>query len=148
MGNFVNPTNKVVVKGTADEEVLTVTGTVTECKPGRLVKRGADDTKIVIGDADTDMIGFLGFEQTFATYRPANISTAYALNDKATVVSGFGIHVMAYGSEAIVKGDLVGAAADGKVAKVEDGIDDAGLVVGRALETITGAGPIRIRSMI
>ena len=141
MANFVNPTNKVVASGTADEEVLTVTGTVTECKPGRLVKKGSDDTKVVIGDADTDMIGFLG-------YKPANISTAYALNDEATIVNGPGIHVIAYGSEAIVKGDNVGAGADGKVDKCEDGADDAGLIVGKALESIGSAGAIRIRSLI
>jgi len=148
MANFVNPTNKVVASGTADEEVLTVTGTVTECKPGRLVKKGSDDTKVVIGDADTDMIGFLGYEQTVGTYKPANISTAYALNDEATIVNGPGIHVIAYGSEAIVKGDNVGAGADGKVDKCEDGADDAGLIVGKALESIGSAGAIRIRSLI
>lgn len=148
MTNFVNPTNKIVAKGTADEEVLTVTGTLTHMIPGRLVKKGADDAKIVIGDADTDMIGFLGYEQTVGTYKPTNISTAYALNDEATVINGPGIHVMATSTEALAKGDNVAAAADGKVAKCEDTVDDAGLLVGKALESIGSAGAVRIRSLI
>jgi len=147
MANYVNPTNKIVAAGTAQEEVLTVTGTVTEMKPGRLVKKGADDTKCVIGDADGDMIGFLGYEQTFGPEKPANITTAYALNDEATIINGPGVHVIVAGSEAIVKGDLVAAAADGKVAKWVNTMD-ADLIVGKALETITEAGEIRIRSMI
>jgi hypothetical protein len=148
MGNFINPTNKVVAKGTADEQVLTVTGTVTECKPGRLVKKGADDAKVIIGAADGLTIGWLGFEQTGYTFKPANISTAYVVNDEATVISGAGIHVIAYGSAAIAKGARVAAGADGKVITFADGTMTPDLIVGIAEETTAGAGNVRIRSLI
>jgi len=146
-GNYVNPTNKIVAAGTAQEEVLTVTGALTYMLPGRLVKKGADDNKCAIGDADGDMIGWLGYEQTFGQYKPANISTAYALSDEATVLSGPGVHIMAYGSAAIVKGAIVAADAAGAVVTWVNTMD-ADTMVGKALETTTDAGAIRIRSMI
>lgn len=148
MTNFVNPNNKVVAAGTAIEQVLTVTGTVTECKPGRLVKAGTNDDECAIGTAAGDAIGFLGYEQTYATYKPDDIDTAYAANDEATVISGPGIHVIAEGSAAIAKGDRVAAAADGKVAVFADASMTPDLIVGIAEETTSAAGAIRIRSLI
>jgi hypothetical protein len=148
MGNFVNPNNKVVASGTPNIQVLTVTGTVTECKPGRLVKAGTADDECAIGTAAGDAIGFLGYEQTYATYKPDDIDTAYEAGDMATVINGPGIHVIAEGSEAINKGDRVAAAADGKVAVFADGTMTPDMIVGVAEETISSAGAIRIRSLI
>jgi len=148
MGNFVNPNNKVVAAGTAIEQVLTVTGTVTECKPGRLVKAGTADDECAIGTAAGDAVGWLGFEQTYATYKPTDIDTAYALGDLATVINGPGIHVIATAAGAVDKGARVAAAADGKVAAFDDATMTPDMIVGVAEETISSAGAIRIRSLI
>jgi len=118
---FVEPTNKIVIAGEPDIRDYEVSGTVTEMKPGRLVKKGASDGLIVIGDKDGPNIGFLGFEQTFGPDQPADIDTAYVAEDKATVLSGPGTVLMGYSEEAVGKGEVVCSGSDGKVRKLYPG---------------------------
>ncbi len=65
----------------------------TEMYPGRLVKNGTTEDDIVVGDALTAPIGWLGYEQTAIPYMPATKDTIYAVNDRAVVGRGgmFGI---------------------------------------------------------
>lgn len=124
MGNapFIEPTNKIVIAGTPDRRIYDVAGTVTEMKPGRLVKKGSTDSDIIIGDVDGPNIGFLGYEDGFGPDKPATITTAYALAAKADVLSGPGVILVANSeTAAVTKGDLMCAGSDGKVRKLYPG---------------------------
>lgn len=118
---FVEPTNKIVIAGEPDERDYEVSGTVTNMIAGRLVKKGASDGLIVIGDKSGPNIGWLGYEQTFAPDKPADIDTSYASGDKATVLSGPGTILMGYSEEAVGKGEVVCSGSDGKVRKLYAG---------------------------
>lgn len=146
---FIEPVNKIVIAGgNVDRRGYTTSGTVTNLKPGRLVKTGASDSLIIIGAADSLSVGFLGYEDAFAPDRPANITTAYATAEKCDVISGPGTILVAYGSAAIVKGARVAAAADGKVTTFVDATMEPGTIVGIAEETTAAAGNVIIRSLI
>lgn len=124
MGNapFIEPTNKIIIAGTPDRRIYDVAGTVTEMKPGRLVKKGSTDSDIIIGDIDGPNIGFLGYEDGFGPDKPATITTAYALAAKADVLSGPGVILVANSeTAAVTKGDLMCAGSDGKVRKLYPG---------------------------
>lgn len=119
---FVEPTNKIVVAGEPDGRDYEVSGTVTEFKPGRLVKKGASDGLVIIGDTAGPNIGWAGYEQCFAPDKPANIDTAFASGDKVRVLSGPGTTLMGYSETAVVnKGDLLCAGSNGKVRKLYPG---------------------------
>lgn len=150
MTGYVKPTNQILVKRTpvTVDDPLEVTGTVTECKPGRAVKRGADDYKVVIGTTGGEAIGFLGFESTFGPDRPADIDTAYASGDWASIVSGPGTILVAYGNAAITKGNRLAVGANGGLVAFDDATMEADEIVAVAEETITEAGPIIVRSLI
>ena len=172
MTGYIEPNNQVVVKAvsTTERMPLEVAGTVTNMKPGRLVKRGADDYKVIINGAGEAGIGFLDFEGTFGPDRPADIDTAYAAGDWASVVYGPGTILVAYGNEAITKGARLAAGANGGLIvadslvvnsgaatasavdattpTISGSVGDGGIVVAIAEETITEAGKIIIRSLI
>ncbi len=150
MTGYIKPNDQVVVKTTQTtvRMPLEVAGTVTNMIPGRVVKKGADDYKVIIGATGGEAYGFLDFEGTFGPDRPADIDTAYAAGDWASVVSGPGTIVVAYGSAAIAKGNRVAAGADGSVVAFDDATMEADEVIGIAEETITEAGKIMIRSLI
>lgn len=118
---FVEPTNKIVVAGEPDERDYQVSGTVTEFKPGRLVKKGASDGLVVIGDKSGPNIGWAGYEQVFAPDKPADIDTAFVVGDKVRVLSGPGTILMGYSEGVVNKGELVCAGSDGKVRKLYPG---------------------------
>lgn len=148
MANFVQPTNVIVVQGSPDVQDGVTEGTMTEMKPGRLVKKGTTDAQVVIGAADGLSFGWLSFEDSPVVDRPATIATAFAVAKKCTVVNKPGIHVIGYGSAAIAKGARVSADAAGKVITFADATMDPDTIVGIAEESITEAGNIRIRSLI
>lgn len=112
----VKPVNRVVIAGEPDSRQYKVGGTVTEMKPGRLVTTGTNDDDIIIGSTTLPPMGFLGYEQTHANYKPDSVDTAYASGDWASVLNG-PIIINAYVSEAINKGDLLCPDADGKLRK-------------------------------
>lgn len=148
--SFVKPINQILVKRTpvTVDDPLEVTGTVTECKPGRVVKRGADDTKVIIGATGGEGIGFLGWESTFGPDRPADIDTAYASGDWASVVYGPGTILVGYGNEAITKGNRLAGGANGGLVVFDDATMLPDEIIAVAEETITEAGTIIIRSLI
>lgn len=112
--------NSVVLYGSSeqDREILIVAGTVTEMKPGRLVKKGADDNHILICGADEDAIGVLGYEDTPAKYQPATLTTAYAVGDHAAVHKKGGLLGELSDAGGVNKGQALYVVADGKVSKV------------------------------
>ncbi|RLG34228.1 hypothetical protein DRN97_03005 [Methanosarcinales archaeon] len=91
------PTNKIVAVGDPLVADRKVGGTVTNMKPGRLVKRGSTDFDIAIGTA-FDVCGWLGYEQAHPSYRPTDVDTAYAADDMAPVL---------YGGKFVIVGSLV-----------------------------------------
>jgi len=172
MTGYTIPYNQIVVKATpvTTQMPLEVAGTVTNMKPGRAVKKGADDYKVIINGAGEDAYGFLGFEGTFGPDRPADIDTAYAAGDWASVISGPGTILVAYGNEAISKGARLTAGADGGLIvadvlvaasgaatasavdattpTIDGSVGAGGIVIAIAEETITEAGALMIRSLI
>jgi len=120
---FIEPTNKIVVAGSnVDRRGYTTSGTVTNLIPGRLVKKGASDSLIIIGDVDGPNIGWLGYEDAFGPDKPVNITTAYATAKNCDVLSGPGTILVANSeTAAVTKGDLLCAGSDGKVRKLYPG---------------------------
>lgn len=120
---FIEPVNKIVVAGSnVDRRGYTTSGTVTNLIPGRLVKKGATDSQIIVGDIDGPNIGWIGYEDAFGPDRPANITTAYATAKNCDVISGPGTILVANSeTAAVTKGDLLCAGSDGKVRKLYPG---------------------------
>lgn len=126
---FRKPNNKIVVAGNPLVQELKVE-TATNMYPGRLVKKGTNDDDVVVNTAAGTAVGWLGYEQSHADYRPADVDTAYNAGDRVPVVNGGGFVVvgrLATG-ETVNKGDLLVAAANGELAAATamDGSVDAG----------------------
>lgn len=60
----------------------------TDMYPGRLVKIGTTEDDVLVGDALSPQLGWLGYEDTAIYYRPATPTTAYATGDRAMVLRG------------------------------------------------------------
>jgi hypothetical protein len=131
------PTNGIVVQGCPKVQSLLIE-TVTNCYPGRLVKKGTADNQIVVNTAGGLCVGVLGYEQCQKKDRPATRDTIYgAVN--APVLSGACVTVllMVAVSQTIVKGSKLVAAANGMVSLAPA----AAPPVGSVPVTSTGAQP-------
>lgn len=97
----------------------TVVETTTNCAPGRLVKKGTADTQIVVGTANCNPAGWLGYEQAAPPERPVSMTTAYAAGTVPPVLKGGGFVISAVlaTSQTVAKDDALVAAADGMVQK-------------------------------
>jgi len=113
---FRKPNNKIVVAGNPLVQELKVE-TATNMYPGRLVKKGTNDDDIVVCGATDKPIGFLGYEQSHAAYRPTNVDTAYSAGDRAPVLCGGNFVVVARlaNGENVSKGDWLVPAANGEL---------------------------------
>jgi len=144
VGYGPKPTNQILVAGHPLVQILKIQ-TVTNCYPGRLVKKGTNDDRVVVGAAGDGFIGWLGYEQTIKKHRPATVDTIYVQDAQAAVLHGGGFVIVASGTKALTKGQLLAAAADGKVS---GGIAGTDHIVAIAEETIAAAGDIMVRSLI
>lgn len=139
---MVTPTNGVVSYGRPTIITEANVETAANMYPGRLVKRGTTDYDLAVCGATDTPIGWLGFEDTAAQFRPATPSTIYAASDKAAVIRGGGF-VIDYAvlaiSQTIVKGDALVTAADGTVQKAT-GLSGS-IASGATPVTSTGAQP-------
>jgi hypothetical protein len=81
------PSNKVVFGGNP-LKVIQKVETATNMYPGRLVVKGTNDDDVVVSDGLKAPEGWLDFDATDPNYIPADITTLYAANDQAKVVSG------------------------------------------------------------
>lgn len=88
------PLNTILVQGIPEEEEKVIE-TVANCYPGRFVAHGNGDNDVLVCTASLRPIGILGWEQTSAHYRPADRDTIYVVNDRAKVLRGPGVIVMA-----------------------------------------------------
>lgn len=112
---------KVVLAGNTVVEELKVGSNATAAYmvPGALVTGDASDEKIKENNvATTKPIGWLGFEQAHPDYKPANVTTAYAVGDFAPVVAGPGAVLVSTLAKGFVaaKGDLLMPWTNGQLA--------------------------------
>ncbi len=81
------PANRIEFGGSPLKIVQKIE-TATNCYPGRLVVKGTNDDDVVVSDGIKPPAGWLGFEQADANYQPTNITTLYAADAQAPVISG------------------------------------------------------------
>lgn len=122
--------------------------TATNMIPGRLVKKGTTDEKVVVNDG-TSPVGWLGYEQTAARYQPANDSTAYAAGDVVAVLRGH-IKIKAHlaSGQSVAMGDPLTGTSAGELAAATVGTNE---IVAYAAETVDasgGAADIEVWSVI
>lgn len=90
---YTAPVDAIVWRGKFPSQDEFRIETATEMYPGRLVKTGTTEDDIVVGDALSAPIGWLGYEQTAIPYMPATKDTIYAVNDRAIVGRGGGFGI-------------------------------------------------------
>ena len=90
------PTNKIVVAGCPLVANYKVEDATT-MYAGRLVIKGTTDADIKVCPvtATSYPTGWLGYEQTSPSYRPATVDTIYLINSYAAVLSGGGFIIVA-----------------------------------------------------
>lgn len=134
---FRQPNNDVAIGGERNVEYYTIgsTATAAKCLPGVLVKKGATDAEVIECDSSGNAIGYLGYQDTAAEYRPATILTAYAVGDRVAVLRGAGRRQMGYlaSGQNVANGALLARAADGQLTAGTAGTDD---IVADAAESV------------
>ena len=140
MAKFTKPVGKIVVTGDPIIEELKVEN-VSYMYPARFVKKGTGDDDVVVCAAATDLpVGLLGYEQAHASYKPATITTLYALNAWAPVLKGGKfLAVVKLTADSVVKGDLLILASQGRVRKAV--VQSVAVPVGGTAVTSTAAQP-------
>lgn len=81
------PANAIVFGGNA-QKIIQKVETATNCYPGRLVIKGTNDDDVKVSDGINTPAGWLGYEQADPEHAPDNITSLYAANAQAPVVSG------------------------------------------------------------
>lgn len=115
MGQYTKPANKIIAAGDPLYEELQVE-TVTNVYPGRLVKKGTADHQCVICGEFENPVGWAGYEQAHADFKPADEDTIYKVNDWIPVLHGPGMVLVASTSAAAVtKGDYLSPDGAGKL---------------------------------
>lgn len=152
---YVEATNKIVLAGYGAS--VEMEAEEASMKPGMLVKRGSTVNEVKIGTDATVNYGWLGYENSPAMWKPANIDTAYAINARVSVISGPGMVLRAIrkASETIIMGDKLVGDASGELKKWVPIVDtgDGGateeMVVAIAMENGSGASDnLIVRSLI
>lgn len=140
---FRYPNNDVTIGGEKQAEFYTInaSATVAECLPGVLVKIGAKSNEVVECDASGNAIGFLGYQDTAAEWRPETVTTAYAVGDRVAVLRGAGRRQMGYlaSGQSVAAGEPLARAASGQLTAGTIGTDD---IVGDSVDAVnatTGA---------
>ena len=142
---FRAPANAVVT-GVHYTELLKVGANATAAKmlPGIAVVKDTNDRSVMeSGDAGA-IIGWLGYEETPAAFKPENRDTAYALGDTVAVHHGQGafIRMLLEASMTIVKGDSLTVGADGYVHKATIGTDQTDATAEQSVTTTGATGVI------
>ncbi|MCS3924412.1 gp53 minor capsid family protein [Methanosalsum natronophilum] len=134
------PNNRIIAAGVPLIQELNIE-TVTNMYPGRLVKKGTNDSDIVINTADGKPIGWLGYEQTNPVFRPKDPISIYGAEAQVAVLNGGGFYIRAMlaESENVGKGDPLVAGDNGELKAavslaVKEGTDTADEVEGATPE--------------
>jgi hypothetical protein len=154
---YIKPINKIVLSGSVQSVEMEVEN-ATNMYPGRLVMHGATNNEVVVSDGTAIVYGWLGYEQAAVMYKPATVDTIYVAGDRAPVIHGPGMILVGAkaGSQTIVMGDKLQAAADGLLAKWVPIVESSGAanteqqVVAIAMEdgASADAGDLIVRSLI
>jgi hypothetical protein len=89
-------TAKLYDRGEPPVKILKNIETVANMYAGRLVAKGTTDFDIKVADGVLAVpIGWLGYEDTQETFKPATIDTIYVVSDKAVVLRGGGFSIRA-----------------------------------------------------
>lgn len=124
---YTTPTDRIIVAGEAPIKTPHNVGVATNMYPGRLVVRENSDYDIKVSDGILPVRGFLGYEDASPLFRPANLTTLYAVDTEAPVIRGGGFTTfiptgLAAGTVA-AQGDLLASWSGGQVVpcKIIDG---------------------------
>ncbi len=116
---FRKPNNKVSQGGALGVEYFKVGAAATAAKmlPCIAVIKDTNDFSVKEGAAAGKIIGFLGYDETPAQYRPTNSTTAYAVGDIVAVHRGPGRRQKAIltSGQNVVNGEPLKVGADGKL---------------------------------
>lgn len=114
----VQPPSNMIVFGGKPFKVIQKIETATNCYPGRLMIKGTNDDDVKVADGVGVPGGWLGYEQADPEFAPDNITSLYAVNAQAPVMSGPGFLRMPSGLAAktiAVKNDFLLSWGDGQV---------------------------------
>lgn len=153
---FRKPENKVTQGGGIGPEYLKVGANATAAKmlPGIAVIKDTNDYSVKESAGSGNEIGYLGYDEAAAAYKPETIDTAYAVGDEVPVHCGPGRRQLARlaSGQSVAKGAplkittdgyLAAATVNGVVIVDEDGSDDVSTgndeVVADAAETVDAA---------
>jgi hypothetical protein len=143
---FRFPNNDVRTnEGGGQVEFYTVHTHATAAKmlPGIIVKISDVANEVLECDASGNAIGFLGYQDTPAEFRPATRDTAYAVGDRVAVLRGAGRRQMAR----LASGQNLGVAApvkvatDGYITAATVGTDD---VLGDLIDAVDASSAAKI----
>lgn len=144
---FVKPSNRVIQGDYLGAMEAQVGGnaTVAHMVPGRIVCYDTLDNSVKeCGAIDPSgnsavPIGVLGYEDTIADYRPATITTAYAVGDKVAVHNAIGMRFKGWLATGltVVPGTRLKAAANGCLTVCTANPDECNAI---ALEGLTSSG--------
>jgi hypothetical protein len=142
---FRFPNNDVQMGGAGQVEFYTVHTHATAAKmlPGIIVKLADVSNEVLECDASGNAIGFLGYQDTPAEFRPATRDTAYALGDRVAVLRGAGRRQMGR----LASGQNLGAAApvtvatDGYMTSGTPGTDD---ILGDLIDAVDASSAAKI----
>jgi hypothetical protein len=141
--HWVQPTNKIVLDSKNLHTQTMKIETVDYCYPGRWVQVGTNDDDAICGAAaNDDVIGWIGYDQTSKTYRPATIATIQVVNDQVTVCNGPGVVFLGalLNGCTVVKGGLLAAAAQGTMSPATAGTHDVIAIAEESISTSDSAG--------
>jgi hypothetical protein len=115
---YIVATNKIILAGHVQSVEMGIED-ATNMYAGRLVMHGTTNNDVLVNDGAEIAYGWLGYEQSPIMYRPASLTTLYAINARAAILHGPGMIIVGRrkASETIVMGDKMEAAAAGEVAK-------------------------------
>lgn len=119
--------NNIVAQGVPFQESYKIEA-AAGMYAGRLMKKGTSDKQILVGDALSPPVGFLGYEQTklgkvpgsTGDNRPASVDTIYLINAWAALLNmaGMLINASVPAGFQVTKGDLMANWTNGQVVPV------------------------------
>ncbi len=117
---FRKPTNRVTQGGSLGPEFFKVGASATAAKmlPGIAVCKDTNDYSVKEYDGSGNSIGYLGYDEAAAVFKPDDIDTAYAADDEVPVHRGPGRRQMARlaSGQSVVNGQPLKLTTDGYLA--------------------------------
>ena len=146
----VKPSNKIVADSTNLHIQTKKVETVANVYPGCLVVQGTNDDDVIVGTANGEVLGWVGYEHTHKKYRPATIDTIQVVNDQIAVINGPGIILVGrlLSGQTVDKGSRLEAAANGHLSGATVGTDEVVAIAEESVASTTALTKILVRSLI